>query len=224
MPKNFGNAVLKDHVSKNAPGAFKAMAELCGVSLEVFMAACKGDQKAIQFISDMGRLAATTKENLPQALSATKLVIEATGDLNKALAELAKQTRTSGTQIINSVYSATNDETRMKNEIVEMRDKQVNDVTAETGRHLRKRNLIAIEGATAELMAVTDYQVSKQKAEDKIPVAQQRADEAYERAVNTALWARGSDADLSRIRKPNYERNRYGLGGLWQGFKNAMGL
>ncbi|HEY9611457.1 hypothetical protein [Allocoleopsis sp.] len=225
---NFGKAKIKNHVTPNAPGVTQAMADLFGVSLDLFMRACSGDPKAIQELTDMHRLAKAYGENLPQALEAALTIIRVTGDFNKGLAEIAKQTRVSGNQVLSAAYSATNDETRMRNNIIELRDRQVNETTAEAARHVRARNLIAIEGSTAELMAIAEYQTSLLRTEDKIPLAQQRADEAYRSAVNKALWARGSEADIGRIRKPNYEGNRYGMGaivnGWWNGFKRTMGL
>ncbi|HAJ59206.1 MAG TPA: hypothetical protein DCP31_08030 [Cyanobacteria bacterium UBA8543] len=225
---NFGKAKIKDHVSNNIPGLLQTMADLFGVSLDLMVRACSGDPKAITELTDGRRLAEAYGENLPNVVQSALTIIKVTGDFNQAMAEIAKQTRVSGTQTLKAVYSATNDETRMRNEIVEMRDKQANEVTAETARHLRSRNLIAVEGSTAELMAIAEYQSNLLRVEDKIPLAQQRVDDAYNKAVNRALWAKGSDADISRIRKPNYEKNRYGIGGLvqgaWNGFKRTMGL
>ncbi len=218
---NFGKAKIKNHVSPNAPGITQAMADLFGVSLDLFMRACAGDPKAIQELTDMHRLAKTYGENLPQALEAFLTIIKVTGDFNQALAEVAKQTRASGNQVLKAAYTATNEETRMRNNIVEILDKQVNDTTAEAARHVRARNLIAIEGSTAELMAIAEYETTLLRTEDKLPLAQQRADEAYRSAVNKALWARGSEADIERIRRPNYEGNRSGIIG-W--FKRKMGL
>jgi hypothetical protein len=75
----------------------------------------------------------------------------------------------------------------------------------------------------ADLMAVTKYQTDVTKEQSKIPLAQQRADVEYEKAVSSALWADGSDANINRIPKPNYNSNK-GLGKLWKGFRDTFGI
>jgi hypothetical protein len=78
-------------------------------------------------------------------LDATKLTIETTGDINKALADLVKQTQRSGTQTMAAIYDATLAEKKMGNELTEMRDRQGYSVSAETTRHLRTSQLIQIQ-------------------------------------------------------------------------------
>jgi hypothetical protein len=227
-PQNFGSAEIKDHVGPNTPGITEAMETLTAIPRSLFDDACMGDPEAIRDIADRKRLATVYEENMPLALEAVKQVIRVTGEYNKGLAEIAKQVRVSGTQILDATYSAINDESRMMNNIVELRDKQANEVTAEAGRHVRARTLIQIEGTTADLMAVTEYQTRLGTLEDRIPLAQQRADEAYRSAVRKAYWARGSEADIERIRRPDYERNRYGIGAIvrngFDSFRRVMGL
>jgi hypothetical protein len=215
-------------VGPETPGVTQAMETLTGLTRNLLDDACMGDPDAIRDLADMRRLIEMYKENMPQAIEAALEIVRVTGDYNKGLAELTKQVRISGTQILGATYSATNDETRMRNNIVELRDRQVNEVTAEEGRHLRARNLIQVEGQTGELMAIAEYQTKLLTIEDKIPIAQRRADEAYESTVRRAYWARGSEADISRIRRPDYERNRYGIGAIIRSgvdsFRRVMGL
>jgi hypothetical protein len=192
----------------------------------------------------MGRLSQTAKDNLEKALEATRLTIEATGDVNAALADLAKLSHKSGTQIMRSIYDASLAEKKMGNELTEMRDRQTHNVAAETARHLRTTQLIQIQGTTSELMAVAKYQADLIKEQNKPLDAQDAADRAYDKAVNALLWQQGSDAKIDRIPKPNYTGVRYPkgnpnttsrpnqgvgsiisqVGRLWKGFRNAMGI
>lgn len=226
--QNFGTARVRDHVTPNAPGIIETMESLTEITKELFDRVCLGDSDAIRELSDLGRMSGVIEENLQPALDAAIKTIRVTGDYNKALEQITKQVRVSGTQILQSVYNAGNEETRMMNNIVEMQDKQANTVTAEAGRHVRSRNLIQIEGTTTELMAIADYQTRLLTIENRVPVAQQRADEAYRDAVNKAYWARGSEADISQIPRPNYESNRYGLGAMvksgFDRFRQWMGI
>jgi hypothetical protein len=225
MPRNYGSATLKNHIEKAAPGTLNAMGKMFGISLEDFLKAVYGDPEAIKKLSDMGRLSQVAKDNLDKALEAAKLTIETTGDMNKALAELSKQTQKSGVQVVQSIYDATLAEKKMGNELSEARDRQVNNVSGETARHLRTSQLIQIQGSTAELMAIAKYQTDLTKEHNKPLDAQDAADRAYDKAVNSLLWQQGSEANLSRIPKPNYTgSNARGLGKLWAGFKNRMGI
>ncbi len=54
----------------------------------------------------LSALRQVARDNLEKALDATKLTIETTGDINKALAELVKQTQRSGTQTMAAIYDA----------------------------------------------------------------------------------------------------------------------
>jgi hypothetical protein len=225
MSRNYGNATLKNHITKAAPGTLAAMGEMFGISQTDFLAAIYGDPGAIQKIADMGRLSQVARDNLEKALDATKLTIETTGDINKALAELVKQTQRSGTQTMAAIYDATLAEKKMGNELTEMSHRQGYSVAAETARHLRTSQLIQIQGTTAELMAVAKYQTDLIKEQNKPVDAQDTADRAYDKAVNNLLWQQGSEANLSRIPKPDYVgSNARGLGKLWKGFRNAMGI
>src|ERR687886_174137 len=143
----------------------------------------------------------------------------------KALADLVKQTQRSGSQTMAAIYDATLAEKKMGNELTEMRDRQGYNVAAETARHLRTSQLIQIQGTTAELMAVAKYQTDLIKEQNKPLDAQDTADRAYDKAVNNLLWQQGSEANISRIPKPDYVgSNARGLGKLWKGFRNAMGI
>ena len=224
MKRNFGKAKHKNHVSKAAPGTLNAMSSLFGISIDDFLKAVCGDHEAIKKLSDLGRLSELTQTNLEPALEAAKLTIQTTGDLNKALAELAKQTQTSGKQVTTAILGSQLTEKRFANELVEAKAKYANDVSAETGRHLRQSSLIQIQGYTADLMAVTRYQTALTKEQNKIPLAQQSADIEYDKAVAATLWAKGSEADLSKIPKPNYKSNTYGLGKLWKGVRDRFGI
>lgn len=224
MP-NHGAAKLQNHIQGAAPGTLAAMGKLFGIGQDEFLSAVYGDPGAIKKIADMGRLSQVAKDNLEKALEATRLTIETTGDVNAALADLAKLTHKSGTQIMRSVYDATLAEKKMSNELIEMRDRQSYSVAAETARHLRTNQLIQIQGTTAELMAVAKYQSDLIKEQNKPLDAQDAADRAYDKAVNTLLWQQGSDAKTDRIPKPNYTgSNARGLGKLWKGFRDAMGI
>jgi len=225
MSRNYGNATLRNHIASAAPGTLEAMGQLFGISQTDFLAAVYGEPGAIQKIADMGRLSQTAKDNLEKALDATKLTIETTGDINKALADLVKQTQRSGTQTMAAIYDATLAENKMGNELTEMANRQGYSVAAETARHLRTNQLIQIQGTTAELMAVAKYQTDLIKEENKPLDAQDAADRAYDKAVNNLLWQQGSEANISRIPKPDYVgSNARGLGKLWKGFRNAMGI
>jgi hypothetical protein len=225
MSRNYGNAILKNHIANAAPGTLAAMGQMFGISQTDFLSAIYGDPGAIQKIADMGRLSQVAKDNLEKALEATKLTIETTGDINKALADLTKQTQRSGAQTMAAIYDASLAEKKMGNELAEMKDRQGYSVAAETARHLRTSQLIQIQGTTAELMAVAKYQTDLIKEQNKPLDAQDTADRAYDKAVNNLLWQQGSEANISRIPKPDYVgSNARGLGKLWKGFRNAMGI
>jgi len=223
MARNFGKAKHKNHISGAAPGTLAAMNNLFGISLEDFMKAVYGDHRAIQKLSDLGRLSEVAKTNLQPALEAARVTIQTTGDLNKAIADLTKQTKKSGKQVTSAILDSQLAERRFNNELTEAKQKYGYDVSAETTRHLHQGSLIQIRGAVADLMAVTKYQTDVTKEQSKIPLAQQRADVEYEKAVSNALWADGSDANISRIPKPNYNSNK-GLGKLWKGFRDTFGI
>lgn len=238
MTRNYGNATLKNHIASAAPGTLQAMGKMFGISLEDFLSAVYGDPGAIKKLSDMGRLSQVAQDNLEKALEAAKLTIQTTGDVNKALADLTKQTQKSGVQVVQSIYDATLAESKMSNELTEARDRQANNVASETARHLRQTQLIQIQGSTAELMAIAKYQTDLTKEQNKPLDAQDAADRAYDKAVNSLLWAQGSEANIGRIPKPNYAGVHVnsnstnptasnvwgGLGKLWAGFKNRMGI
>jgi hypothetical protein len=235
MSRNYGNATLKNHIAKAAPGTLQAMGKMFGISLEDFLSAVYGDPGAIQKLADMGRLSQVAQDNLEKALEAAKLTIQTTGDVNKALADLTKQTQKSGVQVVQSIYDATLAESKMSNELTEARDRQANNVASETARHLRQTQLIQIQGSTAELMAIAKYQTDIAKEANKPLDAQDNADRAYDKAVNALLWQQGSEANIGRIPKPNYSGVNVnanstgsnvwgGLGKLWTGFKNRMGI
>lgn len=225
MARNYGNATLKNHIANAAPGTLQAMGQMFGITLDDFLKAVYGDPGAIQKIADMGRLSQVAQDNLEKALEAAKLTIQTTGDVNKALADLTKQTQKSGVQVVQSIYDATLAEKKMSNELTEARDRQANNVSAETARHLRQTQLIQIQGATAELMAIAKYQTDLTKEHNKPLDAQDAADRAYDKAVTSLLWQQGSEANIGRIPKPDYTgSNAWGLGKLWTGFKNRMGI
>jgi chorismate mutase len=182
MSRNYGNATLKNHIAKAAPGTLAAMGQMFGISQTDFLAAVYGEPGAIQKIADMGRLSQVARDNLEKALDATKLTIETTGDINKALADLVKQTQRSGTQTMAAIYDATLAEKKMGNELTEMRDRQGYSVSAETTRHLRSSQLIQLQGTTAELMAVAKYQTDLIKEQNKPLDAQDTADRAYDKS------------------------------------------
>lgn len=225
MSRNYGNATLKNHIAPVAPGTLQAMGKMFGITADEFLKAVYGDPDAIRKLADMGRLSAVAQDNLDKALEAAKLTIQTTGDVNKALAELTKQTQKSGVQVVQSVYDASLAEKKMSNELTEARDRQAHNVSAETARHLRQSQLIQIQGATAELMAIAKYQTDLTKEANKPLDAQDAADRAYDKAVNSLLWQQGSEANVNRIPKPNYAgSNAWGLGKLWAGFRNRMGI
>ncbi|NEP56381.1 MAG: hypothetical protein F6K31_05070 [Symploca sp. SIO2G7] len=174
--RNFGNAKHKEHVSKVAPGTLNAMHNLFGISIHDFLKACHGNHEAIKKLSDLGRLSEMTQANIEPALEAAKLTIETTGDLNKALSELVKQTQKSGKQVMTAVLDSQLAEKRFANELTEAKAKYANDVSAETSRHLRQSSLIQIRGYTADLMALVRYQTALTREQNKLPLAQQQAD------------------------------------------------
>jgi hypothetical protein len=223
MPRNFGSAKLKNHIPSTAPGALGAMGKLFGVSSDEFAAAVNGDQGAIKEISDMARLSDAAKANLPRALEAYRKIIETTGDVNQAYAELVQLTQKHGGQTLKAINTAKTSEQRLKNELVEMQAELVNATTAEATRHTQRTSLIQIAGATADLMAVARYETQLLQASNKVPDAQDAADLAYENAVTTTLWAKGSEAKLDRIPRPNYTRTA-GLSRAGQWFRNFMGI
>ncbi|MER3494957.1 MAG: hypothetical protein C4323_23790 [Mastigocladus sp. ERB_26_2] len=223
MARNYGTAKLKNHIPSTAPGTLGAMGKLFGVSAEDFAKAVQGDQTAITQISDMARLSDTAKANLPKALEAYRKIIETTGDINQAYAELVQLTQKHGTATMKAINTSKTGEQRFKNELVEMQAEHVNATTAEATRHAHRTSLIQISGATADLMAVAKYEVDLLKASNKLPDAQDAADLAYENAVTSALWSKGSEAKTDRIPKPNYSRTA-GLSKVWDGFKNFMGI
>lgn len=123
MP-NYGTAKLNNHIQTAAPGTLAAMGKLFGIGQDEFLAAVYGDPGAIKKIADLGRLSQTAKDNIEKALEATRLTIETTGDVNAALADLARLSHKSGTQIMRSIYDARLAEKKMANELVEMRDRR----------------------------------------------------------------------------------------------------
>jgi hypothetical protein len=223
MPRNFGSAKLKNHIPSTAPGTLGAMGSLFGVSAEEFAKAVSGDQQSIKEISDMGRLSDAAKANLPKALEAYRKIIETTGDINQAYAELVQLTQKHGGQTLKAINTAKTSEQRLKNEMVEMQAELVNATTAEATRHAQRTSLIQIAGATADLMAVARYETQLLQASNKVSDAQDAADLAYENAVTTALWSKGSEAKLDRIPRPNYTRTA-GLSKVGQWFRNFMGI
>ena len=68
MSRNYGNATLKNHIAKAAPGMLAAMGQMFGISQNDFFAAIYGDPGAIQKIADMGRLSQVARDNLEKAL------------------------------------------------------------------------------------------------------------------------------------------------------------
>ncbi len=223
MLRNFGSAKFKNHIPSTAPGALRAMGKLFGVSADEFAAAVNGDQGAIKEISDMGRLSDVAKANLPKALEAYRKIIETTGDINQAYAELVQLTQKHGSQTLKAINTAKTSEQRLKNEMKEMQGELVNATTAEATRHAQRTSLIQIAGTTADLMAVARYEVQLLQASNKVPDAQDAADLAYENAVTSALWSKGSEAKLDRIPRPNYTRTA-GLSRVGQWFRNFMGI
>jgi hypothetical protein len=174
--RNYGDAELKNHVADAAPGALAAMGQLFGISQGDFLEAVFGEPGAIKKIADMGRLSQTARDNLEKALEATKLTIETTGDINKALADLAKQTHRSGNQVMSAIYDATLTERKMYNELTEMEQKQSYAISNEASRHLQSHQLINIQGTTAQLMALAKYEVDLQREQNKPLDAQDTAD------------------------------------------------
>jgi hypothetical protein len=202
------------------------MQKLFGISTKEFLAAIYGDHRAIQKIADMGRLGEVAKANLEPALKAAKTAIEATGDINKALAELTKQTQKSGSQTMGAIYDASLAEKKFHNELQERQMQQGVNVSQETGRHLRQTNLIQVRGAVADLMAVTKYQSDLYREQQKPHAAQHQADLEYEKAVSSALWSAGSDAQIQAIPKKDYQGNarRGGGRGIWKAFSDWAGI
>jgi hypothetical protein len=223
MARNYGTAKLKNHIPNNAPGTLNAMGSLFDVSAEDFNKAVLGDQTVITKIADMARLSDTAKANLPKALSAYRKIIETTGDVNQAYAELVQLTQKHGTQTLKAINASKQGEQRFKNEMTEMQSEHVNATTAEATRHAQRSSLIQISGATADLMALAKYEADLIKASNKLPEAQDTADRAYETAVTTALWTNGSEALTDRIPKPNYSRTA-GISRVGQWFRNFMGI
>ncbi|NES21903.1 MAG: hypothetical protein F6K41_24010 [Symploca sp. SIO3E6] len=224
MKRDFGKAKHKEHVTCFAPGTLKAMSEMFGISVHDFLKACHGDHDAIKKLADLGRLSEMTQANIEPALQAARATIETTGDLNKALADLAKQTQKSGKQVMSASLDSQLVEKQFANEMIEAKASYVNSVGAETSRHLRQTSLIQVRSHTADLMALTRYQLALTREQNKIPLAQQQADIEYNKAVATAIWAKGSEADLSKIPKPNYKTNARGAGKLWKGFRDTFGI
>ncbi|RCJ17506.1 hypothetical protein A6770_33995 [Nostoc minutum NIES-26] len=223
MARNYGAGKLKNHIPKNAPGTLSAMGKLFDVSESDFNRAVLGDQMVITKIADMARLSDTAKANLPKALEAYRKIIETTGDVNQAYAELVQLTQKHGTQTLKAINLSKQSEQRFKNEMSEMQGEHVNATTAEATRHAQRSSLIQIAGATADLMAIAKYEADLIKASNKLPDAQDSADRAYEAAVTGALWAQGSEAKTDRIPKPNYSRTA-GISRLGNWFKNFMGI
>jgi hypothetical protein len=223
MVHNFGTAKLKNHIPSSAPGTLRAMGKLFGVSADDFAKAVAGDQESIKQISDLGRLSDIAKANLPKALEAYRKILETTGDINQAYAELVQLTQKHGTQTLKAIDISKTSEQRFQNEMVEMAAERVNATTAEATRHAQRSSLIQISGATADLMALAKYEVDLLKASNKLPEAQDAADLAYENAVTAALWSKGSEAKTDRIPKPNYSRTA-GISRLGNWFKNFMGI
>jgi hypothetical protein len=223
MARNFGAAKLKNHIPNNAPGTLGAMGRLFDVSAEEFNKAVLGDQTVITKIADMARLSDTAKANLPKALEAYRKIIETTGDVNQAYAELVQLTQKHGTQTLKAINTSKTGEQRFKNEMTEMQAEHVNATTAEATRHAQRSSLIQISGATADLMAIAKYEADLIKASNKVPEAQDAADRAYETAVTSALWTNGSEAKTDRIPKPNYSRTA-GISRVGQWFRNFMGI
>jgi len=135
MARNYGTAKLKNHISGNAPGTLGAMGKLFDVSAEDFNKALQGDQTVITRIADMARLSDTYIANLPKALEAYRKIIETTGDVNQAYAELVQLTQKHGTQTLKAINSSKQGELRFKNELTGMQAEHVNATTAEATRH-----------------------------------------------------------------------------------------
>ncbi|AFZ28277.1 hypothetical protein Cylst_6496 (plasmid) [Cylindrospermum stagnale PCC 7417] len=223
MARNYGSATLKNHIPGVAPGTLNAMGQLFGVSAEDFAAAVNGDQETIKRVADMARLSDIAKAYLPKALEAYRKVIETTGDINEAYSELVKLTQKHGAQTLKAINSSQLAEQRLYNETVEMKAELVNATTAEATRHAQRSSLIVIAGATADLMALAKHEADLARAAARVPDAQDAADLAYETAVTSALWAKGSEAKTDRIPKPNFIRTA-GLSKVGDWFKNFMGL
>jgi hypothetical protein len=147
-------------------------------------------------------------------------IIETTGDVNQAYAELVQLTQKHGTQTLKAINSSKQGELRFKNEMTEMQAEHVNATTAEATRHAQRSNLIQIAGTTADLMALAKYEADLIKASNKLPEAQDRT---YENAVTDALWTQGSEAKTDRIPKPNYSRTA-GISRVGDWFRNFMGI
>ncbi|MGB7440096.1 MAG: phasin family protein, partial [Coleofasciculaceae cyanobacterium] len=210
--RNTGNASLLNHISAVSPGTLAAMQKLFGISLDDFLKAVYGDHQAIRKLADMGKLSEVAKLNLEPALAAAKLAIETTGDLNKAIADLVKQSATSGKQTTKAILDSRSAETKFQNELRELQQGYVQGAVAETARHLHASSLIEIRGATADLMALTRYQEQVRKEDNKIPLAEHSAELDYQKAISSALWSQGSEAQLDRITKPNYQANQGRMG------------
>ena len=223
MVRNYGAAKLKNHIPSNAPGTLGAMGKLFDISESDFNKALQGDQTVITKIADMARLSDTAKANLPKALEAYRKIIETTGDVNAAYAELVQLTQKHGTQTLKAINSSKQSEQRFKNEMTEMQAEHVNATTAEATRHAQRSSLIQIAGATADLRAIANYEADLVKSSNKLPDTQDAADRAYENAVTTALWAQGSEAKTDRIPKPNYSRTA-GISRVGNWFRNFMGI
>ncbi len=219
----FGKAKHKNHVTGVAPGATAAMGSMFGIPIEKFISAVYGDHEAIKELRDAGRLSEVAQQNLEPALEAARLTIQTTGDINQAVSSLIGATQQAGQKVITATNSADLSERKMHHGLTEAKTAHGHNVRGETGRHLRQMSLIEINGSVADLMAVTKYQTDLAKTENKVPLAQQKADLAYEGAVSKALWAQGSDADISRIPKPNYRANR-NVGGLANWFRDTFGI
>ncbi|NER29080.1 MAG: hypothetical protein F6J89_15950 [Symploca sp. SIO1C4] len=222
--RNFGKAKHINHVSKVSPGTLAAMQKLFGINLNEFIKAVYGDHKSIQKLADMGRLSEVAQTNLEPALKAAKLSIETTRDINKAIAELVKQSATSGKQVTGAIFDSQIAEKKFKNQLTEARAKYINDVSAETARHLHNSHLIKMRGVTSDLTALVRYQTEVRKEQNKLPLANQQAAVDFDKTVAQQLWARGSEADLSKIPKPNYRKqNPRGIT-IFGRFKKWMGI
>lgn len=200
------------------------MKKMFGISLDEFMLAVYGDQDSIKRLSDLGRLSEVASRNLPQALEAARLTIETTGSINKAISDLTTQTAKSGKQVTGAVLSSQVVEKKFNNELQELKQKHDYDSTNEDTRHLYQSSLIDMRGRVGELMAVTRYQTDVMKEQNKLPMAEHKAEIDYNQAVSNMLWAEGSDARIDLIPKPNYSGNAKGLGKLWKNFKSTFGI
>lgn len=149
--RNYGQAKFKSEqrVKQAAPGTLNTMQRLYGISLDDFLKAVYGDKEAIRKLADLGRLSEAAQTNLEPALKAAKSTIETTGRLDKALAELVKQTQVSGKQSMQALYDSSYSEQKLNNELLELQNKQTNKLTAENTRHTQRQALLQIEGTTA---------------------------------------------------------------------------